>query len=436
METNRDMEEYFDRELMEDLKTWVDRREMIAVKGPRQSGKTTLLKIFRRWLIEEKGVDKERIAFKTMEDPVFKREFENSPRETIESYMVDKKRHYFFLDEIHYVEDAGKKLKFLYDTLEDVKFIVTGSSSLELTGKTSKHLVGRIFSSHLYPFSFWEFLNAKDKRLARIYSKKNEKVHKFLKEGTGLDFEEDVFLSEFEKPFEEYLRYGSYPEVIKSEEEEMKKTVLKNLFETYITRDIISLLKVRESAKLRDVVKILSSQLGGMLNYNSISDSCDLYYKKTKEFLRILEETYVIDLVKPYHKNLKTELKKNPKAYFIDLGLRNYALGNFLPLESRTDNGEMVENFVLTQLRYGEPEKINYWRTQGKAEVDFIYKDGDDIVPIEVKYRSFSRPNVSRGYRSYISTYRPERGAIITRDFWGEKEIEGTTIKFIPVHYL
>jgi len=438
METNTEMnmEEYFDRELLEDLKIWADRKEIIAVKGPRQSGKTTLLKIFRRWLIEEKGIDKDRIVFKTMEDPIFKREFEKNPRETIESYLVDKKRHFFFLDEFQYAEEAGKNIKFLYDTLGDVKFIVTGSSSLELTGKTSKHLVGRMFSSHLYPFSFWEFLNAKNKRLARIYSKKNEKVHKFLKHGTELDVQEDVFLSEFEKPFEEYLRYGSYPEVIKSEEEEMKKTVLKNLFETYITRDIISLLKVQDSAKLRDVVKILSSQLGGMLNYNSISDSCDLYHKKTKEFLRILEETYVIDLVKPYHKNLKTELKKNPKAYFIDLGLRNYALGNFLPLEARTDNGEIVENFVLTQLRPRVPEKINYWRTQGKAEIDFIYKNGDDIVPIEVKYQSFSRPKVSRGFRSYLSAYQPERGIIITKDLWGETEIEGTTIKFIPVYYL
>lgn len=280
--------EYFDRKMMDRLKNWVDRRELIAIKGPRQSGKTTLLKMFRKWLIEEKGVDEERTVFKTMEDPEFRSEFEKKPRETVESYMIDDKKHYFFLDEFHHAEDGGKKLKFIYDTLENIKFVVTGSSSLELRGETSKHLVGRMFSSHLYPFSFWEFLNAKHERLAQIYSKRNRSIWNFMRQGTDLDIEEDVFLSEFQDPFEEYLLYGSYPEVIKSDDEEMKKTVLKNLFDTYITRDIIALLKIQESSKLREVVKVLSSQLGGILNYNDLTESCELYYKKTKEFLRIL----------------------------------------------------------------------------------------------------------------------------------------------------
>lgn len=429
-------EEFFDRELLEKLKRWTDRKEIIAIKGPRQSGKTTILKMFRKWLIEEEGVDIDRTIFKTMEDHEFKREFEKDPKETIESYIFDNKKYYFFLDEFQYAEEGGKKLKLLYDTFKNIKFIITGSSSLELTGKTSKHLVGRVFSSHLYPFSFWEFLNVKNKRLSRIYSKRNEAVWRFLKDGDKLEVKEDIFLSEFQKPFKEFLRYGSYPEVIKSQEEEMKKTVLKNLFETYIARDIITLLKIHESSKLREVVKILSSQLGGILNYNNISESCEIYYKKTKKFLRILEETYIVDLIKPYHKNLKTELRKNPKTYFVDLGLRNYTLKNFLSLESRTDKGEMVENFVLNQFRHKGAEEIHYWRTQGKAEVDFIYENGRDIIPIEVKYKNFDEPKISRSYRSYISTYEPDRGVMVTKDFWGEKLIEGTKIKFIPVYYL
>jgi len=429
-------EKFFDRELLEKLKRWSDRREIIAIKGPRQSGKTTILKMFRKWLINEKGVDRDRTVFKTMEDHEFKKEFEKDPQETIESYIFDDKKYYFFLDEFQHTEEGGKKLKLLYDTFENIKFIITGSSSLELTGKTSKHLVGRMFSTHLYPFSFWEFLNVKNKRLSRIYSKRNEDVWRFLKEGDEFDIKEGIFLSEFQKPFEEFLRYGSYPEVIKSQKEEMKKTVLKNLFETYIARDIIALLKIQESSKLREVVKILSSQLGGILNYNNISESCEIYYKKTKRFLKILEETYVVDLIKPYHKNLKTELRKNPKAYFFDLGLRNYALKNFLPLESRTDKGEMVENFVLNQFRYKGAEEIHYWRTQGKAEVDFIYENGTEIIPIEVKYKKFDEPRISRGYRSYISTYKPDRGVMVTKDFWGEKLIDETKVKFIPVYYL
>lgn len=436
-DSTNENDEYFHRELMDKLKRWMDRKEVLAIKGPRRSGKTTLLKLLKKWLIEEKGVDESHIMFKIMEDPEFKDQFEKDPIETIESYLIDDEKHYFFLDEFQYAEEGGKKLKLLYDTRENVKFIITGSSSLELTGKTSKHMVGRMFSSHLYPFSFWEFLNAKDKRLARIYTKRNDEIKSFLKEGSSLDVnKEDVFISEFQKPFEEYLRFGSYPEVIKSEGEDMKRTVLKNLFNTYIARDIIALLKIQESSKMRDIVKILSSQLGGILNYNNLSDSCGLYYKKTREFLRILEETYVIDLVKPYHKNLKTELRKNPKAYFVDLGLRNYALGNFLPLESRTDKGEMVENFVINQFRREDVKEVRYWRTHGKAEVDFIYHNGTEVIPVEVKYQSFDEPKISRGYRSYISTYKPDRAVVATKDLWSEEMIEETMVKFFPVYYL
>ncbi len=436
MESNTDMEEYYERELTETVKSWIERKEVIAIKGPRQSGKTTLLRMLINWLKEERGVDEGHIIFKTMEDPDFREQFDKKPRDTVESYLADGEKHYFFLDEFHYLADGGEKLKFMYDTTENVKFIITGSSSLELTGSTSKHLVGRMFSTELYPFSFWEFLNVKEKRLARIYEKKNVRVMDFIRQGTELDVEEDPFVSDFQDFFKEFILYGSYPEVIKSDSVEMKKTVLKNLFDTYITRDIVALLRIQESSEMRRFVRILSSQLGGMIKYSNLSDSGDLYYKKTKEFLSVLEETYVIDLIKPYHKNLRTELRKNPKVYFVDPGLRNHALKNFLPVENRRDQGEMVENFVLSQLRCHGAEEVNYWRTRGQAEVDFIYRHGMETIPIEVKYKSFNSPRISRGYRSYISTYRPKRAVVVTKDFWGEDMIQDTEVKFIPVCYI
>ena len=209
--------------------------------------------------------------------------------------------------------------------------------------------------------------------------------------------------------------------------------ILKNIYETYIGREIIELLKIHDVYKFRKLTTLLSSQLGGMINYNSIASLCNSYYKEVLEILEILEETFVIRTIRPYHKNLKTELRKNPKVYFFDPGLRNYLLGNFNDLEKRTDTGVLVENFVLNQLSY-LTEKINYWRTLGKAEVDFILTFGGELVPVEVKFTP--RPAISRGFRSFISAYNPTRALVITKGYWDEIKIGKTLVKFIPACYV
>lgn len=432
LEENNSQQQFYQRQLMGKLKQWVDRDEIFAIKGPRQSGKTTLLKIFKNWLIEEKSVKKDHIVFMTFEDLDNREDFENSPKEFIKSYIVDEDRHYFLLDEFHYIEEGGKKLKLLYDTLENVKFLITGSSSLELKSETSKHLVGRLFSFHLYPFSFWEFLNAKSKRLRKIYEKKNQEVMEFIEEGKSFESEELISKNKLEKELSSYLRFGSYPEVIKARERETKEMIIKNLFNTYITRDIIELLEIHESSKIKKLVTALSSQLGGMTNYNDLSSTCETYYKKIKRFMNILEETYVLEVIRPYHKNVKTELKKNPKVYFVDPGLRNYAIDNFSELEKREDRGELVENFVLNQLKRKELGELHYWRTQGKAEVDFILSKGENLIPIEVKYREMRDLKIHSGLKSFISSYNPERALVVTKNLQGSLDYKGTDVKFVP----
>lgn len=430
------MVEFYKRKLMEKLKKWIDRKEIYAIKGPRQSGKTTLLKILRNWLIEGKEVSPDHTIFLTFEDRELLESFEKAPRELIESYIEDERRYYFFLDEFQYVEEGGQKLKYLYDTLDDVKFVITGSSSLELTSKTSKHLVGRIFSFKLFPFSFWEFLNAKNERLKRVYEKKSKLISDFIRKGKEFQVEKDIFVSDLRKHLHQFLRYGGYPEVVKTQEVETRKVILKNIYETYTTRDIIELLRVKDVSKLRRLITLLSTQLGGMLNYNELGDSCGLYYKKLKKFLKILQETFIIDIIRPYHKNLRTELKKNPKVYFVDLGMRNYAIDNYLPLRKRGDKGEMVENFVLNQLKRSNIGELHYWRTTGKAEVDFVLTMKDQAIPIEVKYKSFENEKTTRSFKSYLSAYGPDRALVLTKDFWGEEEIGKTKVKFAPVCYL
>ncbi|MCK4492366.1 MAG: ATP-binding protein [Candidatus Altiarchaeales archaeon] len=429
------MKRFYEREILKQLKKWVSRKEIYAIKGPRQAGKTTVLFMLRDWLIESEKVDPENIIFITFEDRENLEKFSINPKEFIGSFVLnEKQRYYFLLDEFHYVREGGRKLKLLYDTTENIKFIITGSSSLELTGSTSKYLVGRMFSFYLSPFSLGEFLNTRDERLFKVYKGRNELVRNFISKGENFTVKDDIFLSDFELLLEEFIVFGGYPEVIKARDKETKQVIIKNIYETYVGREIIELLRVHDIFKFRKLITLLGSRLGGMVNYNDLASLSNSYYKEIIEILDILEETFIVRIMRPYHRNLRTELRKNPKAYFVDLGLRNYLINNFNGLGKRVDVGVLVENFVLNQLSC-LTEKINYWRTLGKAEVDFILTFGDEVIPVEVKY-TLKRPSISRGFRSFISAYNPKRALIITKNYWGEIRVGETLIKFVPACYL
>jgi len=416
----------FPRALQASLFKWIDRREAYAIKGPRQSGKTTLLRILEQRLAK-KDIN---TVFLNFEDPDVLEAFETNPREYVRSFLLRKGRYCFLMDEYHYVKDAGKKLKLLYDTFEDVKFIVTGSSSLELSGAMAKFLVGRVFFFELFPFSFHEFLTAKNPRLAKVYEDKNRSIREFLL-GKEVRIGKDIFIRELEPLFGEYVMFGGYPAVIKAEDAETKKMILKGIYDTYISKDVVSFLKITDALKYRHVVRSLALLAGNLINYNELCSACQVYYKELKHIISILSETYIINLLRPFYKNPVTELKKQPKPYFLDLGLRNYIADNFNPLDKRTDAGALVENFAFLSLRnYGA---VNYWRTTAKAEVDFVLSQ---TMPVEVKYQHFTEPKVSRSLRSFISSYRPKAAVVATKDFWAQATVDKTNVLFVPVCYL
>ncbi|HEX55083.1 MAG TPA: ATP-binding protein [Candidatus Altiarchaeales archaeon] len=430
---------YFERILLDEIKKWVERREIIIIKGPRQSGKTTLLEMLREWLHKKKKVRDENIIYLNFEDREVLEKFTLDPKNFIKSFIPDKRERYFILiDEAQYCQEIGQKLKFLYDSFKNIKFIVTGSYSLEVTSKTAKFLVGRAFSFELMPFSFYEFLKAKDERMARIFLEKNNEVKKFILEGKNFEFPSpDIFVKDLLKYWEEFLIFGGYPEVIKAESEEEKKIILKNIFSTYLEKDIVSFLQITDTIKFRKLIALLSSQIGSLISYEKLTTSTQGYFKEIIKLLDILQQTYIIKLLRPFHKNLVTELRKNPKIYFIDFGIRNYSINNFNALEIRTDSGKLAENFVLNELSFVRDEFfLNFWRTTAKAEVDFILNNINEIIPIEVKFEEMKREKLGRSLFSFINNYQPKRAIVITKNFWGERKVNKTLIKFIPIVYL
>jgi predicted AAA+ superfamily ATPase len=416
------------RDILPQLEKWLGRREAYAIRGPRQSGKTTLLRLLAERV--------ETAVFINFEDPDVLEAFERDPKGYISSFLSGTGRQCFLMDEYHYVKEPGKKLKLLYDTFENAKFIVTGSSSLELSGGMGRFLAGRVFFFELLPFSFHEFLLARDERLARIQEQKNQLVRQFLT-GQEAELGEEIFAREFGRLLEEYLVYGGYPAVVMAGDAETKQTILKGIYDTYISKDVVEFLKFTDAFKYRNAVRALAASLGGLLNYQELCSTVQGYFKETKRIVSVLSETYILLLARPFFRNPRTELRKMPKIYFYDLGLRNYLINNFNPLHLRTDTGALLENFVLLELvRLFPPESIRYWRTIGKAEVDFVLEVGEEVLPIEVKYRPMERPKVSRGLRSFITTYKPRRALVVTRDFVGRQLVDGTQILFVPAYHL
>jgi predicted AAA+ superfamily ATPase len=407
------MEKIIPREIELKIEDWLSRKEIIAVRGPRQCGKTTLLKKLIN-VLKEKGVQETNIHYVSFEDDFKKEKFEKSPKEFISVLIKDKERSFFLLDEVQYIKNAGKLLKLIYDEFENIKMIITGSSAMDLN-EIGSFLVGRVILFEMYPLSFSEFLNAKAESMFKYYNLNKIKIGDRIKEEKEL-----IFIDKLNDLLKEYLIFGGYPAVVLEPDNEKKKILLKNMFQTYIEKDIVKIYGSKYSQRITDLIRHLASINSSMINYNEISSSISLYEAEVKEMLGILEQTYVIKLIKPFHKNLTTELKKNPKVYFIDTGLRNFSTErwDFAPEEY----GKLLETYVFGLVK---EKKTNYWRTTAKAEVDFII-NGE--IPIEAKIT----PKISRSFRSFIDHYNPERAYLANMNILKKEHINKTPIFLIP----
>lgn len=413
------------RKLGERIRKYVRRKEIIGIRGARQVGKTTLLKMLAESLKGEK-------TFVNLDLPDNRSTLEENPLDFVRRFRKEGKKLYLFFDEIQRVKNAGEKLKIIYDEFPEVKVFISGSSSLEIKTNVLPYLVGRLLLFELYTFDFEEFLQARDETLAKLLREKTLSVKKFL-EGKD-EPEAPSFNQEFLTYWKEYAVFGGYPEAVKAEEIEEKITVLKNIYSLYLEKDVITFFRIEETTKFENFVKSLAFGIASLLNLNSIASDLKISYRKAEEFLEALRHSYIVSLVKPFHRNLVTELKKSRKLYFLDLGLRNTVINNFTDFDSRDDRGKLMENFVFRELVTNfEEYRINYWRTSGKAEVDFVLSKGGNLVPIEVK---LGGEKLTRGFYSFLKAYEPERALVITLNKFKQQKVGNTLIYWIPVFYL
>jgi len=209
---------------------------------------------------------------------------------------------------------------------------------------------------------------------------------------------------------------------------------MNEIFNSYITRDITYLLGVRAPDKFVKLVQLLAVYSGAIVNYSQLAQETGLRTETLKTYLWYAEQTFIIKTVRPYFTNGRKEITKSPTIYFNDLGMCNFSKGIF-GAATNTADGMTFQNFIYITLREHDTRglaKINYWRSKDKAEVDFILHRQSETVPVEVKFSDLKMPAVSRSFRSFINTYSPKTGYVVSRNFQSETTIGKTHVQFIP----
>lgn len=362
---------YIKRDLEDKILKHINAPEIIAVIGPRQCGKTTLLSHIFKKLGEGE--------FISFEDQKILNMFEKNIDDFIEIYVKNKK--YLFIDEFQYSKNGGKKLKYIYD-LHKIKIFISGSSAIDLTINALKFLVGRIFIFNLYPLDFEEFLNYKDAKYTGILRESRNKFTSLSPFTVGKDAH-NILL----KYYEEFILFGGYPRVVIAESKEEKLEVLKNIYNTYFLREVRDILGLIDDYKLSKLIKSLAFQIGNLIEYKELSVLSEYAYPTLKKYLNFLEKTFICSFIKPYFTNKRVEIVKNPKVYFFDTGIRNFIINDFRGFDDRPDTGALLENSVFQQL-LKKDYKINYWRTKKQHEIDFIiFPINQKELALEVKNR-------------------------------------------------
>ncbi|PIS30927.1 hypothetical protein COT42_02055 [Candidatus Saganbacteria bacterium CG08_land_8_20_14_0_20_45_16] len=414
---------YIERELEDKIKRFLKTLEIVAIIGPRQAGKTTLLKKIFAELSDA--------AYLSFEDQEALALFNKSIKDFYLLYAKDKK--YLFIDEFQYAKQGGKNLKFLFDTYK-IKIIISGSSALDLTKQAIKYLVGRIFILQLYPFNFSEFLFAKDRPLhSRIFLPVRDKIKQNIFGKTIKSAKvSPVVMEKLLKYYKEYAVFGGYPRAVLAKTSEEKIEVLKNIFNIYFLREIRDVLKLETDHELNQLIKLLSLQIGGTVSYNELGNAINLDYKNLLKHLRILEKTFIIHQALPYYRNKRTEITKTPKVYFYDPGFRNSIINNFQKYDDRTDQGMINENFVASAfINQGLDPK--YWRTKSSAEIDFVIEKDGGLYAFEVK-TSLAGRGGSRSFYSFREKYSPDRIVALSTNYYSEKP--QNNILSVPLYFL
>lgn len=291
-----------------------------------------------------------------------------------------------FIDEAQRIPEIGLALKIILDNIPELKVLVTGSSSLDLASKISEPLTGRVWTYHLYPISFYEL--------------------------SGMRNNAELGLT-----LEERLVFGSYPEIFSLEGESQKREYLQNLSDAYLYKDLLEFGGIKNSFKIRDLLKLLAFQVGSEVSLTELGNTLGMSKDAVSRYINLLEKSYIIFRLKGFSRNLRKEVTKMDKIYFYDLGVRNILIDNLKPIKDRDDIGALWENFLIAErmklLAYKQDFANTYfWRTYTGAELDYVEDKGGRLFGFEFKAGN----KITRAPKAWEETYQNSEFLCINRE--------------------
>lgn len=349
---------------------------VIIIYGPRQAGKTTLIKSITNEIPTE-------FFIRNGDDLFTQKEFSTWELAALKSIVGDNKL--IVIDEAQRIGNIGLILKLLVDNLP-VTIIASGSSSFDLANKINEPLTGRSQTILLYPFSYQEIKTNYQQTLPK----------------TAL---------------EEMMIFGMYPKVFQLTSKEEKENYLYNLLNNYLYKDILNFENIKKPKVVVDLLSLLALQIGKEVSIAELAQNLAISQKTVEIYLDLLEKMFVIFNLRGFSRNLRKEIYKTSKYYFIDVGLRNALIRNFNLLGIRQDKGELFENwFIVERMKFlhnnNHRANLYFWRTYDQQEIDLIEEKAGVITGFECKWSK----NKTKIPQEFLDTYRNSKYQIITQE--------------------
>lgn len=321
----------------------------IIITGPRQIGKTTLLRAIMKEATEQS-------LYLNCDEPDIRPVLENATSTSLATLVGDNSL--ILIDEAQRVKNIGLTLKLLVDNFKDRQIIATGSSALEFANEINEPLTGRKREYHLYPFSTAELV-------------------------------QNTSALQENRLLEQRMIYGFYPDIVNSPGEAQEN--LLELANNYLYKDVLSLHDIRRPALLERLLVALALQVGNEISYTEIGQTIGTDSKTIDRYVELLEKCFVVFQLGAFSRNLRNEIKKGKKIYFYDNGIRNAIIKNFSPLSLRQDVGALWENFLVSERKKYNHYTNHYvnsyfWRTIYQQEIDLIEETGGNLFAWEFKW--------------------------------------------------
>ncbi|MEK7166693.1 MAG: ATP-binding protein [Patescibacteria group bacterium] len=346
-------------------------RKVALIIGPRQAGKTTILKAIKN-KFETDGMKVGYLNCDLAEDMSV---VDNNSLTELSRLVRDL--DCLLVDEAQQLTNAGLTFKILYDNFPKLKLVATGSSSFELKNQMSDAMTGRYVDFILYPPGLTELRGFENARTADFI-------------------------------WPHIMLYGSYPEVYLQPKLELKRILLDSIVESYLFKDVLAFSGIRNPQRIRDLTRALAYQIGSEMNENELANRLKIDRKTVVAYLDVLEKAYVIKRLYPYSKNPRREIGRRYKVYFVDLGIRNALIGDFNDIALRMDAEMVWENLLFMErmkrkVNLRSPVNNFFWRSYSGAEVDYLEVSGQKIAAWEFK---FGLGKLSRGAREFEKIYK------------------------------